>query len=278
MIEFTEVSFRYKHSGIDALRNVTLSLGEGIHLLLGENGAGKTTFLHLVSTLLLPTKGAIWVDGKRTSDRLPSTLRSIYFVGDNEELPADTIDAMARLHGSVFYPRFNPSMLAENMAAFGVDPSTPINGMSFGQRKKAMAAYALSLGADILLLDEPANGLDIGSRLTLRNLMARCVNPGQTVIVSTHTTADLQPLFDGLIMLRRGALLFSSSTAELSARLGFGIFNIPPRNALFTMNDIGRFRSITPADPEVPTEIDIHLLYSAMHSQEALPILNLIKS
>lgn len=276
MIELDNVSFSYPRSGVPALQGVDASIGEGIYLLLGENGAGKTTLLHLAATLLFPTEGSVTIFGNDSRLRLPSTLRSIYFVDDNAEMPCDTIEQMARLHGSVFYPRFDAAMLADNLASFGLDARMPLASLSLGQRKKAIVSYALALRADILLLDEPANGLDIGSRDTLRNLMAKCVEPGQTVIVSTHTTADLQPLFDGIIMLRRSHLLFSLTTAEITSRLGFGIYNIPPREALFTMTDIGRFRSIVPADPDMPTEIDIHLLYNAMQSPEAPALLKIL--
>lgn len=278
MIEFSDVSFTYPYSGAAALRNISLSIDEGIYLLLGENGAGKTTFLHLAASLLLPSSGCVTINGSDSRDRKPSTLRSVFFTADYTEMPADTISTLARLHGRVFYPRFDSAMLDENLAAFGINPSIPLSSMSLGQRKKAIAAYALALRADILLLDEPANGLDIGSRDILRSLMARCVEPGQTVIVSTHTTADLQPLFDGIIMLRQSNLLFCNTTAHIASRLGFGIYNIPPREALFTMNDIGRFRSIVPADPLSPSEIDIHLLYSSMYSPESRNILNIINT
>ncbi|MEZ3561820.1 MAG: ABC transporter ATP-binding protein [Paramuribaculum sp.] len=278
MIEFSDVSFTYPYSGAAALRNISLSIDEGIYLLLGENGAGKTTFLHLAASLLLPSSGCVTINGSDSRDRKPSTLRSVFFTADDTEMPADTISTLARLHGRVFYPRFDSAMLDENLAAFGINPSIPLSSMSLGQRKKAIAAYALALRADILLLDEPANGLDIGSRDILRSLMARCVEPGQTVIVSTHTTADLQPLFDGIIMLRQSNLLFCNTTAHIASRLGFGIYNIPPREALFTMNDIGRFRSIVPADPLSPSEIDIHLLYSSMYSPESRNILNIINT
>ena len=278
MIEFSDVSFTYPYSGAAALRNISLSIDEGIYLLLGENGAGKTTFLHLAASLLLPSSGCVTINGSDSRDRKPSTLRSVFFIADDTEMPADTISTLARLHGRVFYPRFDSAMLDENLAAFGINPSIPLSSMSLGQRKKAIAAYALALRADILLLDEPANGLDIGSRDILRSLMARCVEPGQTVIVSTHTTADLQPLFDGIIMLRQSNLLFCNTTAHIASRLGFGIYNIPPREALFTMNDIGRFRSIVPADPLSPSEIDIHLLYSSMYSPESRNILNIINT
>lgn len=278
MIEFSDVSFTYPYSGAAALRNISLSIDEGIYLLLGENGAGKTTFLHLAASLLLPSSGCVTINGSDSRDRKPSTLRSVFFTADDTEMPADTISTLARLHGRVFYPRFDSAMLDENLAAFGINPSIPLSSMSLGQRKKAIAAYELALRADILLLDEPANGLDIGSRDILRSLMARCVEPGQTVIVSTHTTADLQPLFDGIIMLRQSNLLFCNTTAHIASRLGFGIYNIPPREALFTMNDIGRFRSIVPADPLSPSEIDIHLLYSSMYSPESRNILNIINT
>lgn len=278
MIEFSDVSFTYPYSGAAALRNISLSIDEGIYLLLGENGAGKTTFLHLAASLLLPSSGCVTINGSDSRDRKPSTLRSVFFTADDTEMPADTISTLARLHGRVFYPRFDSAMLDENLAAFGINPSIPLSSMSLGQRKKAIAAYALALRADILLLDEPANGHDIGSRDILRSLMARCVEPGQTVIVSTHTTADLQPLFDGIIMLRQSNLLFCNTTAHIASRLGFGIYNIPPREALFTMNDIGRFRSIVPADPLSPSEIDIHLLYSSMYSPESRNILNIINT
>ncbi len=278
MIEFNNVTFRYRHSGFDALRNISFSLDDGIYILLGENGAGKTTLLHLASSLLFPSSGSVLIDGADSTRRLPSTLRSLYFVEDNAEMPADTINQLAQLHGSVFYPGFDSDMLSDNLAAFAIDPDIPLDRMSLGQRKKAIAAYALALRADILLLDEPANGLDIGSRDILRNMMARCIEPGQSVIVSTHTTADIQPLSDGLIMLRNGALMFARSSADIISRLAFRTFNIPPRDSLFTMSDYGRFRCIVPAESDSPTEIDIHLLYCAMQSEAAESILKILHS
>lgn len=278
MIEFRDVSYTYPRCGAPALCGVDTSVGEGIYLLVGENGAGKTTLLHLVATLLFPTSGEVVINGNDSRLRLPSTLRSIFFLPDDATMPADTIEQLVKLHGSVFYPSFDADILKENLKAFDIDARIPFSAMSLGQRKKAFAAYALALRPDILLLDEPSNGLDIGSRDTLRNLMARCVEPHQTVIVSTHSTADLQPLYDGILMLRRGKLLFALSTTEIASHLAFRLCNIPPRDALFTMSDIGRFRSIVPATPDEPTEIDIHLLYCAMQSNESQVILDILRS
>ncbi|MDE5627884.1 MAG: ABC transporter ATP-binding protein [Candidatus Amulumruptor sp.] len=276
MIDLGNITFSYPNARVPALSGVDASIGEGIYLLLGENGAGKTTLLHLMATLLFPTEGSVTINGDDSRRRLPSTLRSLYFLPDDARMPADTVEQLVKLHGSVFYPRFDAAMLADNLRAFGIDARIPFDMMSLGQRKKAYIAYALALRTDILLLDEPANGLDIGSRDLLRNLMARCVEPGQTVVISTHQTADLQPLYDGIIMLRRGKMLFSLSTAEITNRIGFGVFDIPPRSALYTMSDIGRFRSIIPADPDSPSEIDIHLLYSALQCREGEGVLSVL--
>ncbi|MCM1029297.1 MAG: ABC transporter ATP-binding protein [Pseudoflavonifractor sp.] len=269
MIQLDNVTLRYPGSGPAALRGVTFTISPGIYLLLGENGAGKTTLLRVLASLLTPSEGRVTMDGVDAGLRLPSQLRDLYFIGDDEQMPADSVDALARLHGEPLYPLFDREMLRQNLADFGLDGRQPLSAMSLGQRKKAMAAYALSLQTPLLLLDEPANGLDIGSRDTLRGMMARCAAPEQTIIVSTHTTADLEPLYDGIIMLSRGELLFTMRMDEITRRLAFGIYEMPPRDALFSMNDIGRFRSITPAGADAPeTEVDIHLLYSALQSEE----------
>ncbi len=279
MIELDNISYTYPGHGAEALRDLSCQIGPGIHLLLGENGAGKTTLLRLLATLLLPTKGRVMISGHDTRMRLPSQLRDIFFVGDDEAMAADNVEMLARLHGSAFYPRFDAEMLRDNLRDFGIDGRRPFDSMSLGERKKAMVSYALALQTPLLLLDEPANGLDIGSRDILRRMMARCAGPEQTIIVSTHTTADLQPLFDGIVMLSRGHLLFARGIAALTERIAFGIFNIPPRAALFSLSDIGRFRSILPAGGEdAQGEVDIHLLYSALHSQERDAILSVINS
>lgn len=278
MITLDNISYTYPGHGAPALRDLSCQIGPGIHLLLGENGAGKTTLLRLLATLILPSEGTIDIDGEDTCRRRPSQLRDLYFVGDNEEMPADTVEALSRLHGRPFYPGFDSDMLRENLMAFGIDSRQPFESMSLGELKKAQVSYALALQTPLLLLDEPANGLDIGSRDTLRRVMARCASPDKTIIISTHTTSDLQPLYDGIIMLSRGKLLFAREITDLTASIAFGIYDIPPREALFSLSDIGRFRSILPASGEMGGEVDIHLLYTALHSPERESILKIINS
>lgn len=276
MIEFSDVSFTYPYSGAAALRNISLSIDEGIYLLLGENGAGKTTFLHLAASLLLPSSGCVTINGSDSRDRKPSTLRSVFFTADDTEMPADTISTLARLHGRVFYPRFDSAMLDENLAAFGINPSIPLSSMSLGQRKKAIAAYALALRADILLLDEPANGLDISAKRTLLQMLSQCVAENQTVIISTHTVWDFESLFDSVMMLRQGTMILSMPVWTISERISFVSDTFPIEGAIYTEPLLGRFHAIVPNTSGQPSDLNYTLLYSALQSPKAQDLLNVL--
>lgn len=169
MIVLNNLTYRYR-KGAEALTDVSASIGPGIHLLLGENGAGKTTLLHVMAGLLYPSSGECLIDGEDASRRLPSELSRMFFLGDNMPFPAKTINEMSRIH-AVFYPGFDPVQLQENLKSFGLTGDEPIAKMSLGNRHKSQVAYALALRTDILLLDEPANGLDISAKQALQSML-----------------------------------------------------------------------------------------------------------
>ena len=236
--------------------------------MLGENGAGKTTLLHLIAGLLYPTEGECLVNGNSMTRRRPSELSSVFFLGDSMPFPAKTINEMARIHG-VFYPRFNPKMLKENLASFGFTGKERLDRMSLGNRHKSQIAYALALNVDTLLLDEPANGLDINSKQSLQSMIAHCVGEEQTVIISTHTVADLQNLFDGIIVLSRGHLLLAASTGNITEKVAFVTSPIPEVSPVYQETRINMFHSITANDGSSDSDIDYLLLYNALMKPES---------
>lgn len=199
MIKLETLSFAYR-KGVVTLKDVTTSFPPGIHLLLGENGAGKTTLLEVMAGLLRPQYGECLIDGIDVATHRPEVMRDVFFLGDNMTFPAKNMAEMVKCH-AFLYPRFNGELLKSNLKAFGIDEWQPFMKMSLGTRRKAQLAYALSLGTEVLLLDEPANGLDIKAKQTLGNIMASSIDMDQTVIVSTHTVQDLENLFDGVAML-----------------------------------------------------------------------------
>lgn len=277
MITIENLSYRYR-GGALALDGVNAAIGEGIHLLLGENGAGKTTLLHIMAGMLFPTRGACMVNGADPRLRLPLTLAGLFVLGDEMQFPAPTINSFKEMHAR-FYPTFSAGALEECLAAFDMTGNEPLAKMSLGTRKKAHLAYVLALKVPVLLLDEPANGIDINSRKVLRQLMARHIAPDQTVIVSTHSVVDFAPLYDGVMVLKRSRLLLSSPTSSILSRLTFVASPALPEGALYHEADLGQYRAIVPNETgREESEIDFSLLYSALMSPQGPRVLEILNT
>lgn len=277
MIELNNSSFKYCSGGREAISSLSARIPEGIHLLAGENGAGKTTLLHLIAGVATPCSGECLIDGVPANTDIPSLKGKTFLLEENTTVPLKTIRKFAAAH-SRFYPSFSEEVFEENLRAFGLTGNEPIRRESLGNRKKAMLAYVLALGVEVLLLDEPTNALDIQSKETLRHLIAGNCNPGQTIIISTHTVGELENLFDGAIMIRGGHLLFAASEEEITSVLAFSVERVPNQNAIYAENQIGRSLNILPADSDSPTKADWRLLYSSLYSPMAPRILELIYS
>lgn len=262
-IKLDKLSFSYR-KGTWALSDVSALLGPGVHLLLGANGAGKTTLLHLIDGLRFPTEGKCLIDGGPTRHRLPSVLSKVFYLGANMPLPAANINELVRIHGQ-FYPRLSTECLTENLREFGIDPAMKFTAMSMGMRQKASVAYALALQTPILLLDEPATGLDIESKQALQRMMARSIDPEATVIVSTHNFGDLLPLYDSLLVLDEGKLLLNASVDEITERLAFVTSTgAAPAEALYSLRRYGQIHSIIPNTARIESAIDYELIYLAL--------------
>lgn len=274
MITLEDISFSYR-KGSEAVSGASASLEPGIYLLAGENGAGKTTLMHLMAGLLKPASGRCLLDGQPVWPRRPDTQRRSFFLPDTMDVPLHDFADMARLHGC-FFPDFSRADMNEALAAFGLDENMSIKRMSLGMRRKALAAYSLALHVPLLLLDEPANGLDITARKELRRLLASMTGMEQTVIVSTHTVHDFEQLFDGLLLLSEGRLLLCRKAWEITARISFVAADRPLPDALYQEPDGPMFRALVKADDGVETPIDYSLLYSAIMSPSRDKILNLL--
>lgn len=278
MISFNDLSYRYGTNNL-ALESITADIPEGIYLLLGENGAGKTTLLHLIAGLLkaIPER-ACTLDGAPTALREPSVLSRTFFYSDEIPFPYRTIRQMVR-HHAVFYPSFDAEMLEQNLADFEMTGNEPIDQFSLGNRKKAQLAYVLALHTDVLLLDEPANGLDITSRTKLLRMMARCVSENQTVIISTHTVWDFQNLFDGLLVLGHGSLLINMPIWEIARRVKFVHSFTPVEGAIYQEPDFGQFKAIVPnSDDNETTDVDFVVLYNALQSPASRNLVELLSA
>lgn len=272
IIGLRDLDFKYPKAPRAAISGLTATISPGMHLLLGENGAGKTTLLHLIAGLIFPSAGDCCIDDCPAKLRLPSINSHMFLTGTGLEFPARSIKEMARTHAP-FFPNFSPLQLVKNMKAFGLDEEAKLSSLSTGNYQKAKVAYALALNVDILLLDEPANGLDIESKRVMQQLIAQQISPEQTVIISTHTVADLEHLYDGVIDLKKGKLQYSLTVDNIIRRIRFVTSANKPDDAIYTEQRIGLYHSILQNETEEYTDPDYQLLYMAMRQPGSAQIL-----
>ncbi len=172
----------------------SLTLTAGITWLRGPNGAGKTTLLKLLGGALLPSAGTICLNGVDSRrDALAFRLNSFYCGGDTPELAWLSVRELLDLYLAL-YPRAEAALLNTHLAAFGLMPTLPqtLATLSLGQHKKLQLALALSLPVQLLLIDEPFNGLDAAALTYLRAQLAQDARLQTLCIVLTsHIAPEL---------------------------------------------------------------------------------------
>ena len=262
MIKIENVNYGYK-SKQPIFNDISLEVGSGIYGLLGENGVGKTTLMHLICGLLFPWKGECKIDNCNSAHRSPELLSHYFFLPEEMQMPTESIYQFAA-HHSVFYPHFSRKEFEQNLEELHIDGKQKLSTVSYGQQKKAMLAYALALHTPLTLLDEPTNGLDITSRQTLKRIISRSVDDESTLLISTHQAHDFENLLDHLIILGEGEILLNHSLDEISERLLFVRTASLPEDSLYSEQDLHGYFSILSNEEGEENTTDIELLYKAM--------------
>ena len=204
---------------ISAVTDLSFALEAGtITGFLGPNGAGKTTTLRMILGLAAPTSG-----------------RALVFDRPYAELPHAALRVGAVLEATDFHPgrsgRDHLRMLGQSagvpdsradevlrLVDLGDAARRRVKGYSLGMRQRLGLAAALLGDPELLILDEPANGLDPEGIRWLRDFLRTLASEGRTVLISSHVLAEIAQTVDRVLIISRGRLVLSSSLAELTAR------------------------------------------------------------
>ncbi len=267
MLELEHVTYGYG-KGAPVIRNLSTSILRGrIYGLLGANAAGKTTLLNLMSGLLFPVEGRITMDGRDITKRDPETLEKTALMSSEFQFTKKwKIMDFVRLH-SGFYPDFSLTVLEDCLEGFGIDmENTMLNAMSLGQKHKVLFSILLSFGTDLLLLDEPLNGMDMPSRGVFRKMLMKHLREDQTVIISSHTVPDIETLLTDVMILREDGSCFCETIENISARYSFGTSR-SDSGAVYSEPCAGGIRVIKEkeADTDTESEVSLELLFNAVN-------------
>jgi len=204
-----------------AVKDLSLTIPSGsIFGLIGPNGAGKTTTLRMLATVLQPTSGSVLYDGEPVLPDATSLRRKIGFLGDGNPLYKHmTAGEYLRFFGQCFHipdALLEPA-IAETLVTFGLgEKRDSVCGLlSKGMRQRLLIARCLLHKPKVLILDEPADGLDPRGRSDLREILKQTRENGVTIVVSSHILRELDDLCDRVAILQRGTLLVAGGVGEI---------------------------------------------------------------
>ncbi|MDR2975727.1 MAG: ABC transporter ATP-binding protein [Streptococcaceae bacterium] len=224
MIELTHLSKVF--GSVTALNDLTLTIPSGqIFGFLGHNGAGKSTTLKCLTSIIEPTSGSIKFDGLELKDNRQAIKQRIGYVPDTPDLFLQlTANEYWNLIASAY--SLTDSQMTEQLSRltqlFDISDKgdETIESFSHGMRQKVIVIGALLSNPDIWILDEPLQGLDPQAAYDLKELMKTHAAQGKTVIFSTHALEVAQQLCDQLAILKAGKLIYTGSVDQLLAEAG----------------------------------------------------------
>lgn len=205
-----------------ALRGLNLRVPAGsIYGFLGRNGAGKTTTIKLLMGMLRADSGTATIFGSSVLDPRSAmqVRRRIGFVTEEKDLyPYMTVGQIIRFTRH-FFPKWRDDLAGRYLKMFELPPNQKIPNLSKGMRSKLMLMLAISRGADLLILDEPTDGLDPATvEDVLRELVTLAAAEGITIFFSSHQLAEVEQISDHVLIIDHGRAIIGDSLDDLKAR------------------------------------------------------------
>lgn len=219
MIEFKNVSKFY--GNIKALKNFNLTVNNGEILgLIGHNGAGKSTVIKSLVSVINPTEGEIVVDGMSLKENRVAVKEKIGYVSDSPNLflklsAMDYWDFIGGAYG--LSDKDKDNRIKELLKIFDLGDAIfqSIESFSHGMRQKVFLIGALLANPSIWVLDEPMTGLDPQASFDLKELMRTHADKGNTVIFSTHVLQVAEQICDRIAILKKGELIYIGTIEDL---------------------------------------------------------------
>ena len=214
MIEIKELKKSF--GGFQALDGLSLTVPTGsVYGLVGPNGAGKTTAIKHLTGVYRQDGGEVLLDGEPVFENPKAKQKIAYIPDEIYFFPQAGIKDMAAFYKGV-YPKFSEDRYRKLGEAFGLDEKAPIKRFSRGMQKQAAFRLAMSLMPEVLVLDEPVDGLDpVMRRQIWTLLLADVAERGMTVLVSSHNLRELEDVCDHVGIIHAGKALVERSLSEL---------------------------------------------------------------
>ncbi|GAE24904.1 ABC transporter [Halalkalibacter wakoensis JCM 9140] len=204
--------------GYEAVNDVSLHIHKGsIYGLLGSNGAGKTTLLKVMAGIYKPNSGELSIDNEPVFENVKLKKRIIFLADSLFFYPNTTINQAAQFYQSM-YPAWNEKRFNMLENVFQIEKSKKIHRLSKGMQRQVAFWLALSTMPDVLILDEPLDGLDAVMRQKIKNLLIQDVAEREmTIIISSHNLREVEDLCDNVGIMHRGTIIIEKDLDDLKS-------------------------------------------------------------
>lgn len=218
MIKVENATKRF--GSFEAVKKMNCTIPEGcIYGLIGSNGAGKSTFLRIVTGIYKPEEGRVTIDDQPVYEN-PEVKKRFAFVPDELYfLPQASMNRMAKLY-SRSYESFSDARFVSLVKTFGLDPKVNINSFSKGMKRQAATILALATQPDYIFFDETFDGLDPVMRNLVKNVIYSDVCERKcTTVITSHSLRELEDTCDQLALLHKGGIIFESDIENIKTSL-----------------------------------------------------------
>ncbi|MGX7014500.1 ABC transporter ATP-binding protein [Vagococcus silagei] len=205
----------------EVIHHLSLSVAKGeIYVLLGKNGAGKSTLFKLIAELALPTNGTISIGGhpitQQTRKKIGMSINQPVFYEDL------TAEDNLRIHCTYMDYPLSTSHLSDTLKLVGLAPEnqTSVKNFSLGMRQRLMLARCLIHEPNLLVIDEPLNGLDPNAIRQMRILLKNLAASGLAILMSSHILSEVEAVATTIGVMNHGVLRFSAPLTSLQQQYG----------------------------------------------------------
>jgi ABC-2 type transport system ATP-binding protein len=226
VIKIQHISKYYRT--VRALQDLSLEVPQGsVFGLIGPNGAGKTTLLRILGALIPPSSGKVWFDDEEVSRTPTAIQRRVGYMPDffgvyPDLTAAEYLDFYAGIHGVPYKKRAGAIADLLELVDLTSKRDALVETLSRGMKQRLCLARALVHDPDVLLLDEPASGLDPRARVELRELLRTLQGMGKTIVISSHILLELAEMCTDIAIIQAGRLVVAGDVEQVSRHLDGG--------------------------------------------------------
>ncbi len=211
ILSASNLTKRYQRTLAVDSASITLEKGR-VYGLLGPNGSGKTTFMKLAAGLAHPTSGEISILGQPVG--AASRSHVVYMPTESYFYSYMTVREVCTFHTD-FYPDFSVDAFFKLIIKMGLTPEMKVAAMSSGMSAKLKLAAAVSRNAQLIMFDEPLNGIDLLARDVIMSAIIEIANENNTILLSSHLIDVMESILDDVIMIKEGRIVMQGNAEAL---------------------------------------------------------------